>query len=97
MMERLNHSDGPAKVQKAYGKTRFGAGETNDLLYVLRTTYPQYFRAPINNQQQISQNQQYMNPIGNQRRYMGAHNDRRIGGNVNISGSAMLNEITFGS
>ena len=43
LLERMNHSEGPAKVQKAYGKTRFGHGESNDLLHILRQNYPQFF------------------------------------------------------
>lgn len=39
-MERMNHSQGPAKVQLSYGRTRFGCGETNDLLHVFRQQYP---------------------------------------------------------
>ena len=42
-MERMNHSGGPSKVQRAYGRTRFGQGETNDLLQTIRQQYPQYF------------------------------------------------------
>ena len=39
LMERLNHSEGPAKVQKAMGRTRFvgaGGGDGCDLLYFIR-------------------------------------------------------------
>ena len=32
LMERMNHSGGPVKVQKAWGRTRFGQGETGDML-----------------------------------------------------------------
>jgi hypothetical protein len=44
LIERMNTSDGPAKVQKQYGRTRFGHGETtNDLLFFFRTSYPELF------------------------------------------------------
>jgi hypothetical protein len=36
LLERMNHTDGPAKVQKAFGRTRFGPGESNDMLYLVR-------------------------------------------------------------
>lgn len=44
LIERMNTSDGPAKVQLAYGRSRFGHGETtNDLVYLFRTNYPELF------------------------------------------------------
>lgn len=44
LIERMNTSDGPAKVQLSYGRTRFGHGETtNDLVYLFRTNYPELF------------------------------------------------------
>lgn len=40
----MNTSDGPAKVQLAYGRTRFGHGETtNDLVFLFRANYPELF------------------------------------------------------
>lgn len=39
----MNHSEGPTKVQKAEGKTRFGMGESNDMLYLLKNSLPQLF------------------------------------------------------
>jgi hypothetical protein len=40
----MNTSDGPAKIQMSYGRTRFGMGETtNDLVYLFRTNYPELF------------------------------------------------------
>eukprot|EP00347_Sterkiella_histriomuscorum_P004180 403361442 len=44
LMERMNHSEGPAKVQRSSGRTRFGSGENNDLLFVIRQSFPQYFK-----------------------------------------------------
>ena len=52
----MNHTEGPIKVQRAFGKTRFGAGESNDLLHFLRLNYPQFFEvhsAVIQEQQQL--------------------------------------------
>jgi len=45
LMERMNHSEGPLKIQLAYGVTRFGQnGETSsDITALLRSTYPSYF------------------------------------------------------
>jgi len=46
MMERLNHSQGPPLVQKAYGKTRFeglGKSDGSDLLHFIRISHPEYF------------------------------------------------------
>lgn len=44
LIERMNTSEGPAKVQLSYGRTRFGHGETtNDLVYLFRTNYPELF------------------------------------------------------
>lgn len=45
LLERMNHSDGPRKVQMAYGSTRFGNnGEIgSDLTSLLRQSYPHYF------------------------------------------------------
>ena len=44
-MERLNHSDGPKKVQTAIGKTRFPGqgGDPSDLVYFIRQNHPHYF------------------------------------------------------
>jgi len=45
LIERMNTTDGPAKVQKSYGRTRFGHGETtNDLVYFFRMNYPELFK-----------------------------------------------------
>ena len=47
-MERLNHSEGPMKVQAASGKTRYpgnqGAGDPSDLLFFIRQSHPYYFQ-----------------------------------------------------
>ena len=41
----MNTSEGPAKIQMSYGRTRFGMGETtNDLVYLFRTNYPELFQ-----------------------------------------------------
>lgn len=44
-MERMNHSDGPRKIQLQYGITRFGReGEAGaDITALLRQNYPSYF------------------------------------------------------
>lgn len=45
-MERLNHSQGPQLVQKAYGKTRFsglGTSDGSDLLHFIRLAHPEFF------------------------------------------------------
>ena len=45
-MERLNHSGGPSKVQKSFGKTRFlglGQSDGSDLLYFIRQAHPEFF------------------------------------------------------
>ena len=44
-MERMNHSDGPRKIQLEYGITRFGReGEAGaDITALLRQNYPSYF------------------------------------------------------
>ena len=41
----MNHSDGPKKIQMAYGTMRFGnqTRMTNDLTRLLRKNYPQFF------------------------------------------------------
>ena len=45
LIERMNTSDGPTKVQLSYGRTRFGVGETtNDLVYLFRLNYPELFQ-----------------------------------------------------
>lgn len=46
LMERLNHSQGPSRVLKAYGKTRFlglGTSDGSDLLHFIRVSHPEYF------------------------------------------------------
>jgi len=45
LMERMNHSEGPRKIQLAYGVTRMGVGGKNasDITALLRQTYPNYF------------------------------------------------------
>ena len=44
LIERMNTSDGPAKIQMSSGRTRFGMGETtNDLVYLFRINYPELF------------------------------------------------------
>lgn len=43
LLERMNHTDGPSKVLKAFGRTRFGPGESNDMLFLIRQSYPQFF------------------------------------------------------
>lgn len=48
-MERMNHSEGPAKVQRSCGRTRFGSGETNDLIYFFRQKFPEFFKKTFTN------------------------------------------------
>ena len=45
LVERMNHSGGPKKIQMAYGITRYtsAARMTNDLTSLLRKAYPQFF------------------------------------------------------
>jgi len=44
LIERMNTSEGPAKIQMSYGRTRFGHGETtNDLVFFFRNNYPELF------------------------------------------------------
>ena len=44
LIERMNTSEGPAKIQMSSGRTRFGIGETtNDLVYLFRINYPELF------------------------------------------------------
>ena len=48
LVERLNHSDGPKKIQMAYGTMHFGKQQTrmtNDLTRQLRKQYPELFMA----------------------------------------------------
>ena len=45
----MNYSEGPSKVQMAIGRTRFGPGEQNDLLYLLRATFPELFAPKVAN------------------------------------------------
>jgi len=52
LVERLNHSQGPTRVQKAYGKTRFqglGTSDGSDLLHFIRLAHPEFF--DLSNQQ----------------------------------------------
>lgn len=48
LIERMNNSQGPKRVQMAHGITRFGqAGENvNDLTTILRQNYPHFFELP---------------------------------------------------
>lgn len=46
LMERLNHSEGPLRVQRAVGKTRFsglGGSDGSDLLHFIRLSRPEFF------------------------------------------------------
>ena len=48
LLERMNYSEGPTKVQMAYGSTRLGqrGRATSDLTALLRASHPQYFVVP---------------------------------------------------
>ena len=50
----MNHSDGPKKIQMAYGTMRFGnqTRMTNDLTRLLRKSYPQFFTLAGQNTEQ---------------------------------------------
>jgi len=52
-MERLNHSQGPLRVQKSQGKTRFnglGGSDGSDLLHFIRIARPEYFQYRLGEQ-----------------------------------------------
>ena len=45
LVERMNYSQGPKRIQMAYGVTRFGQSweHGSDLTFLLRQQYPAYF------------------------------------------------------
>ena len=58
LMEKLQHSEGPAKVQRELGKARLivqNGADPSDLLYFIKQNHPHFFNLPYEEPQILEQ------------------------------------------